>query len=81
MTDREYSAHKADWLERLRGRMLDIARRRVPADEVEDLVQGALRVIVERVRAIGEGLDQLGATHPDCGRYLRDLLRQKGVLP
>ena len=36
------------WLDDLRRRMLDIARRRVPADAAEDLVQDALRVIVEK---------------------------------
>lgn len=36
------------WLGRLRERLLAIASRRVPAESVEDVVQDALRVIVQR---------------------------------
>lgn len=36
------------WLEDLRRRFAEIARRRVPEDAVEDLVQDALRVVIER---------------------------------
>ena len=35
------------WLEDMRRRMLDIARRRVPADEAEDLVQSARRRVID----------------------------------
>lgn len=36
------------WLARLRERLLAVASRRVPAESVEDVVQDALRVIVQR---------------------------------
>ena len=45
------------WLEELRRRMLDITRRRVPADDAEDLVQNALRVIIERAGSAGAGTE------------------------
>lgn len=38
----------ADWLAALRARFVAIARRRVAPDAVEDVVQDALRVVVER---------------------------------
>jgi DNA-directed RNA polymerase specialized sigma24 family protein len=37
-----------EWLGRLRERFISIARRRVAADAVEDVVQDALRVVIER---------------------------------
>lgn len=37
-----------DWLVPLRERLMEIARRRVPEDAVEDLVQDALRIVLER---------------------------------
>jgi RNA polymerase sigma factor (sigma-70 family) len=43
------------WLEDLRRRMVDITGRRVPADDAEDLVQNAMRVIVEKGGALGAG--------------------------
>lgn len=47
------------WLEDLRSRMLGLARRRVPADAAEDLVQDAMRVIVEKggSSAAGDEID------------------------
>ena len=121
--------------------MLEITRRRVPADEAEDLVQSALQVIVERsgdpaltewidgkpplawclqvlrnvignhyrregtrrrfidasvapenialplealdsgdrVRYIEESLEELAAASPDCGRYLRSMMEETPV--
>ena len=38
------------WLESLRARLLGVARRRVPQVAAEDLVQDALKVILERGR-------------------------------
>jgi DNA-directed RNA polymerase specialized sigma24 family protein len=48
------------WLARLRERLLAVASRRVPAEAVEDVVQDALRVIVERkVPETGAMIDDL----------------------
>ncbi len=48
------------WLARLRERLLAVASRRVPAEAVEDVVQDALRVIVERkVLEAGAVIDDL----------------------
>ena len=41
------------WLENLRARLLGVTRRRVPHETAEDLVQDALKVIVERGLRVG----------------------------
>lgn len=46
------------WLASVRARFLDVARRRVPTDAAEDLVQDALRILIEK------GVDRPGATGP-----------------
>jgi DNA-directed RNA polymerase specialized sigma24 family protein len=63
------------WLSEVRARLAGLARRRVAADAVEDVVQDALRVIVER------GLDSPGALadagEPGlawCFRVLRNVI-------
>lgn len=46
------------WLASVRARFLDVARRRVPTDVAEDLVQDALRILIEK------GVDRPGALGP-----------------
>ena len=48
-----------DWHGRLRVRLLEVARRRVHADSVEDVVQDALRVIAEK------GPPEIGGRTPE----------------
>jgi DNA-directed RNA polymerase specialized sigma24 family protein len=48
-----------DWPSRLRVRLVQVARRRVAPDSVEDVVQDALRIILER------GIRQPGDLAPD----------------
>jgi RNA polymerase sigma factor (sigma-70 family) len=54
MTGHQGPAITAGWLDRLRVQMLAIARRRVPEDAAEDLVQDALRIIMERGLGAGQ---------------------------
>jgi len=48
MADRDIARRGDDWFARLRERFLAIARRRVPEDAAEDLVQEALRIVHEK---------------------------------
>jgi RNA polymerase sigma factor (sigma-70 family) len=48
MADRETARRDDEWFARLRARFLAIARRRVPEDAAEDLVQEALRIVHEK---------------------------------
>jgi RNA polymerase sigma factor (sigma-70 family) len=45
---RESSRGADDWLVALRTRMVELARRRVQPDDVEDVVQTAMRVVIEK---------------------------------
>jgi len=57
---------RQQWLEQLRDRFLGVARRRVPEDSVEDLVQDALSVVVAK-----------GERKPDlawCFQVLRNVI-------
>ncbi|MBZ0268844.1 sigma-70 family RNA polymerase sigma factor [bacterium] len=48
MADRESAQRGDEWFAQLRERFLAIARRRVPEDAAEDLVQEALRIVHEK---------------------------------
>jgi DNA-directed RNA polymerase specialized sigma24 family protein len=66
---------RADWPALLRERLVQVARRRVATDAVEDIVQDAMRIIVER------GVVRPGAMAPDgqpglawCFQVLRNVI-------
>ncbi|MGH7740987.1 MAG: RNA polymerase sigma factor [Candidatus Eiseniibacteriota bacterium] len=72
----EFAARRETaWLDQLRDRFVSVARRRVAADAVEDVVQDAMRVVVER------GLRGPGSAGPDnvpalayCFQVLRNVI-------
>lgn len=57
-SDETEPAGREAWLASVRARFLDVARRRVPTDVAEDLVQDALRILIEK------GVDRPGASGP-----------------
>lgn len=63
------------WLFQLRARFVSVARRRVAADAVEDVVQDALRVVVERGLQGPGGVDVDGAPPIAwCFQVLRNVI-------
>jgi RNA polymerase sigma factor (sigma-70 family) len=66
---------RVEWPPGLRRRLLEVARRRVAAEAAEDVVQEALRIIVER------GIERAGTLAPDgqpglayCFQVLRNVI-------
>jgi RNA polymerase sigma factor (sigma-70 family) len=54
-SETNYSGH--DWLAKLRERFVEGAARRVDGSDVEDVVQEALRIVVEKRAEVEEGID------------------------
>jgi DNA-directed RNA polymerase specialized sigma24 family protein len=66
------AAGEEAWFRALRARMIAVATRRVPAEHVEDVVQGALQVVLERgVRVPGDRLVQGRPSLAWCFQVLR----------
>lgn len=74
MNDRSHAQPNAAWLDSLRTRFVQIARRRVPEDAAEDVAHDAMRIVLESgmSHADREGLD-----HPPlrwCFMTLRNVI-------
>jgi len=77
MTDMETSntyTEPGDWLEKLRARFIEVAARRVGESDVEDVVQEAMRVVVEK--RIVPGGEVVGELPPMawCFQVLRNTI-------
>ena len=73
MTNEPTAAREGEWLVQLRPRLLEIARRRVPADDVEDVVQTTLGVIVQKGPTAGELVDDVPSI-AWCLQVLRNVI-------
>ncbi len=79
MAEREVAKHRELWFAQLRERFLALARRRVPPDAAEDLVQEALRIIHEKgaTDEAGAGAGGGGDSPPAlawCFQVLRNVI-------